>query len=264
MARPKGIIKLGGTINELSFYKRLGKEIVRTPGGPSSKQVGTRKSCQRNRENLDEFLHGAVHSSKIFRISLNGMKHLWHPDASGMLNKLFRHMIEHTPGVRGQRPVQVLTHKEMLKGFLFHPELSFDAIVKCSYSCSVNGDRNRSEISIPPSGSAPFTDVPSGATHYRFLFAISALSEYAFVKTREKYEATDKVADGLCHLAASDFIATNRPAPALSLTTSFSPAVVPASTTAVILSLGVEFYQEVNGVNYRLKQKGCMKVVEVW
>jgi hypothetical protein len=31
----------------------------------------------------------------------------------------------------------------------------------------------------------------------------------------------------------------------------------------LIVCLGIEFYQEVAGVNYLLKQKGCMKVVEV-
>jgi hypothetical protein len=73
----------------------------------------------------------------------------------------------------------------------------------------------------------------------------------------------NKTSDGFYQLAASDFISTNGPAPAISLTASLAPAVIPASTSAVILSLGIEFYQEVNGAKYILKQRGYMKVAEV-
>jgi hypothetical protein len=51
--------------------------------------------------------------------------------------------------------------------------------------------------------------------------------------------------------------------PAFTLSGSLPSAVTPATTSAVILSLGIEFYQEVNGLKYLMKQNGCMRVVEV-
>jgi len=47
-------------------------------------------------------------------------------------------------------------------------------------------------------------------------------------KSGEKYVPSDRVADGLNQLVFSDFIVANANAPALSLTASLSPAIVPA------------------------------------
>lgn len=264
MAKPKGIIHLEGTVGKISFYTCLGKEVARTPGGPSAEQIRTKKSCKRNRENIDEYLHGAVQAGKTFRVSMVAMKHLWHPNLSGMLNKLLRNMMNFSPGVRGQRPVQVFHPKELLKEFLFHPDLSFDRIVCCPYSVAMNGNRNEGVVHVPSFDSVLFVHAPSGATHYRFLFAISVLSEYVFVKSGEKYIASDQEADGQSCVAASGFLEVHSTVPGFSLNASLSPTVVPAASSAVILSLGIEFYQEVSGEKYLLKQKGCMKVVEVY
>lgn len=56
MARQKGPFRFEGSLGELSFYrdKRHGY-IVRRKGGPSRRQIKTRKSCARVRENNQEF-----------------------------------------------------------------------------------------------------------------------------------------------------------------------------------------------------------------
>ena len=74
---------------------------------------------------------------------------------------------------QGQRPVQLLAHKNLLKDFLFHPDRSFDSVVKASFSSSINANRNEAVLNIPAADSVHSIVAPSGATHYRFIFAIS-------------------------------------------------------------------------------------------
>jgi hypothetical protein len=56
MARQKGPLRFEGSVGELSFYRdKQHGYIVRRKGGPSRRQIKTRKSCARVRENNEEF-----------------------------------------------------------------------------------------------------------------------------------------------------------------------------------------------------------------
>jgi hypothetical protein len=56
MARQRGNLRFHGNIGDLSFYhdKQHG-DVVRTKGGPSKRQISTRKSCKIIRDNNSEF-----------------------------------------------------------------------------------------------------------------------------------------------------------------------------------------------------------------
>jgi len=55
MARQKGIIKLEGTIGDISFYKSKDGHLARTKGGMEADRIKNDPTFQRTRENGNEF-----------------------------------------------------------------------------------------------------------------------------------------------------------------------------------------------------------------
>ena len=51
MSRQKGIIKLSGSMDGLTFYSAYGKDLVRKSAGPSKEQIMTGDNFARTREN---------------------------------------------------------------------------------------------------------------------------------------------------------------------------------------------------------------------
>lgn len=263
MARNNGIIRLKGTVGGITFYKRLGVEVAREPAGPSADQIRKRKSMRRQRENINEFYHAASPAAKVLRTCLAPMKHLWHPDLSGKLNGLFRTIIDREPGVPGQRSLHVRAHKEMLKDFKFHPEKKFENIFSAAFHIEVNDRRNEAMLHVPSFAPETALDAPRGATCFRFLFAITVLSEYVFHKEASPYLPLDAEANGQHDFITSEYMDLQSTPPPLALKAGLPEGVAPAATSALVVALGVEFYQEVNGEIYLLRQGGGMKVAEV-
>jgi hypothetical protein len=260
MARNKGIIRLEGKAGRLSFYKRKGVEIVREAGGPSARQMRTRKSMRRQRENINEFYHAASPASKTLRTSLKEMRHLWHCDLSGFMTAFLRKVIQLGTEEPGKRSLNLRTHKELLKDFRFNPDRSFEGVFKSQFDISVNAQRNEAVLHVPAFDPLVCLDAPAGATHYRILFGMAVLSEYVFVQNGARYKANDP-ADGKSAVMYSAFSDVQIVSPPLTLIASLVSGIVPLFTSAVILATGIEFYQQVGGMMYRLKEGGCMKAV---
>jgi hypothetical protein len=55
MAKQKGIFKIEGTLDDITFYKSQDGYLVRQKGGVSAERIATDPSFQRTRENGAEF-----------------------------------------------------------------------------------------------------------------------------------------------------------------------------------------------------------------
>lgn len=55
MAKLKGILKIEGTLDELTFYKTQDGHLVKTKGGVSADRIANDPNFQRTRENGSEF-----------------------------------------------------------------------------------------------------------------------------------------------------------------------------------------------------------------
>ncbi len=69
MARQKGIIKLKGTIGDLSFYKTQDGHLAREKGGVDASRIANDPTFVRTRENGAEF-GSAASSGKLLRDAL--------------------------------------------------------------------------------------------------------------------------------------------------------------------------------------------------
>jgi hypothetical protein len=72
MARQKGIIKLKGTIGDITFYKTQDGHLAREKGGIDANRIASDPAFQRTRENGSEFGR-AGKAGKVLRTALRAL-----------------------------------------------------------------------------------------------------------------------------------------------------------------------------------------------
>lgn len=117
MAQQKGIIKLRGTIGDITFYKTKDGHMAREKGGVDAKRIASNPAFQRTRENGSEFGR-AGKAGKTLRASIRTL--LLNSSDSRMVSRLTQSMIKviqaDMTSVRGLRNV-IDGEAELLVGF---------------------------------------------------------------------------------------------------------------------------------------------------
>ena len=236
MARQKGIIKLKGTIGDITFYKTQDGHLAREKGGIDANRIASDPAFQRTRENGSEFGR-AGKAGKVLRTALRAL--LLNSADSRMVSRLTQAMVKviqaDMVSVRGLRNV-IDGEVDLLVGFEFNIRGKLGTSLFAPYVANI--DRVAGEITVDLASFIPANMIaaPNGTTHYKI---ISAGAEIDF--------------------EAETFIETHSETAILPwnsvATAAISQvnAVTPASTKPLFLALGVEFYQEVNGAMYPLK-----------
>ena len=236
MARQKGIIKLKGTIGDITFYKTKDGHLAREKGGIDASRIASDPAFQRTRENGSEFGR-AGKAGKILRTSLRAL--LLNSADGRMVSRLTQAMVKviqtDVTSLRGLRNV-IDGEAELLAGFEFNIRGKLGTSLFAPFVGTI--DRVSGEISVDLAEFIPANMIaaPSGTTHYKI---ISAGAEIDF-EAETFVEAHSETA-----ILPWDAVAT--------VAINQVNAVTPASTKPLFLALGVEFYQEVNGQMYPLK-----------
>jgi hypothetical protein len=236
MARQKGIIKLKGTIGDITFYKTQDGHLAREKGGIDASRIKNDPAFQRTRENGSEFGR-AGKAGKILRTSLRAL--LLNSADGRMVSRLTQAMVKviqaDVTSLRGLRNV-IDGEAELLAGFEFNIRGKLGTSLFAPFVGTI--DRVSGEISVDLAEFIPANMIaaPSGTTHYKI---ISAGAEIDF-EAETFVEAHSETA-----ILPWDAVAT--------VAINQVNAVTPNSTKPLFLALGVEFYQEVNGQMYALK-----------
>ena len=236
MARQKGIIKLKGTIGDITFYKTKDGHLAREKGGIEASRIASDPAFQRTRENGSEFGR-AGKAGKILRTSLRAL--LLNSADGRMVSRLTQAMVKviqaDVTSLRGLRNV-IDGEAELLTGFEFNIRGKLGTSLFAPFVGTI--DRVSGEISVDLAEFIPANMIaaPSGTTHYKI---ISAGAEIDF-EAETFVEAHSETA-----ILPWDAVAT--------VAINQVNAVTPNSTKPLFLALGVEFYQEVNGQMYALK-----------
>jgi hypothetical protein len=245
MAKLKGIIKLEGTLDNLTFYKGKEGYLVKTKGGVSKERIKNDPAFERTRENGSEFGRSAS-SGKLLRTSVRNLMIRAKDNrvSSRVTQKMTQIKNFDTTSIRGQRNVATgLTTTEgkaLLKGLNFNNRALLSSVLFAPF----NIDTATGEITI--SNLTPTNDIayPNGATHV-------SLSS-AFLKL--DFDTNDNA------IEYSPII--NLPINSTSATQTLTPAGVPTGTGNDIFVLLVEFFQDINGVQYPLKN-GAFNVLNI-
>jgi hypothetical protein len=236
MAKQKGIIKLKGTIGDITFYKTKDGYVAREKGGIDANRIANDPAFQRTRENGSEFGR-AGKAGKTLRLALRTL--LLNSSDSRMVSRLTQRMIKviqaDQTNDRGLRNV-IDGEAELLTGFDFNITGKLGTTLFAPFVGEI--DRVTGEITVDLESFVPVNMIaaPSGTTHFKI---ISAGAEIDFEAE------TFVVSSSETAVLPWDSGAT--------VVINHLNKVSPASTKPLFLALGVEFYQGVNGKMYPLK-----------
>jgi hypothetical protein len=225
MAQQKGIIPLKGTIGNITFYKTKDGYLAREKSGLNAERIANDPSFARTRENGAEFGR-AGNAGKVLRSAIRAL--LLNTADSRMIARLTREMMKviqaDAVNERGLRNV-IDGEAELLNGFEFNANSKLGTVLFAPFTQSINRVTGVLEINIPSFIPVNMIAAPSGATHYKL---VSAGAEVDFEQKNFTVAMSNQV---------------------LTLT----HQVTANSTRPLFLVLGIEFYQEVNGNLYSLK-----------
>lgn len=236
MARQKGIIKLKGTIGDITFYKTKDGHLAREKGGIDASRIASDPAFQRTRENGSEFGR-AGKAGKILRTSLRAL--LLNSADGRMVSRLTQAMVKviqaDMTSLRGLRNV-IDGEAELLSGFEFNIRGKLGTSLFAPFVGAI--DRVSGEITADLAEFIPANMIaaPSGTTHFKIISAGAEIDFEAETFIEAHSETAILPWDGVATVAISHL-----------------NAVTPNSTKPLFLALGVEFYQEVNGQMYALK-----------
>lgn len=236
MAKQKGIIKLDGTIGGITFYKSQDGYLAREKGGVPGERIATDPNFQRTRENGAEFGR-AGKAGKLLRNSIRAM--LQNGSDSRMVSRLTQKMVEviqeDETNPRGLRNV-IDGEAELLEGFEFNIGGKLGTTLYAPYTSTIDRVTGALSVSVPAFVPINMLAAPGGSTHFK---VVSAGAEIDFENETFVMDSSEST------ILPWDATTTS----ALSLVNN----VTANSTHPLFLVLGVEFYQEVNGQMYPLK-----------
>lgn len=248
MARQTGLIKLKGTLDNVNFYKTKDGNLARMKTSVDAKRIANDPAFVRTRENGAEFGSSAS-SGKLLRDSIRTM--MQNASDSKVVSRLTKLMtqIKNLDGtsIRGERNVgvgiAVPEAKAKLKGFNFNIAAILGSILYNPYSV----DPATGVITI--NGLVPINDVsvPQGATHITLR---GAWAKVDFATGEADVQETNAV---------------NLPLDGTSTDVVLTPTAAAAGTGTDMFLLMVEFFQEVNGAQYTLKNGAynALSIVEI-
>ena len=248
MAKQRGIIKLSGTIGDISFYKSQDGYLAREKGGVEADRIKNDPAFTRTRENGQEF-GMAAKSGKLVRDAFRPM--MMRASDGRVVSRLTKLMsdIRKLDGTsaRGDRSVAVAIAnqpaKDLLKGFNFNIRSILNSILYRPFTV----DTTTGVIEVVDLVPANHLAAPSGATHVALT---GAWGKVNFQDDQFNVELSNTV---------------NLPIDATTSTVTLTPAQAPTGTGTDAFLLMVEFFQEVNGNQYSLNDGlyNALSIVDV-
>ncbi len=237
MVSQTGIIKIKDTIGGMTFYKTSADgHLVREKGGIEKSRIMSDPAFQRTRENGSEFGR-AGRAGKILRTAVRPM--LLPSADTRMVSRLTQKMIKimeaDQVNDRGLRNV-IDGEAELLTGFEFNLRGKLGSSLYAPFTPTINRPSGNIEVSIPAFVPANMLAAPTGTTHYK---VISGGVEVDF--ENETYVVSNS------ETAVLPWDTT------ISIAINHVNSVTAASVNPLFAILGIEYFQEVNGSMYPLK-----------
>lgn len=232
MAKQSSLIKLEGTIGDLSFYKnRNGNYIARRKGGVSRERLLNDPRYQRTRENMQEFSQAAS-AAKFLK---NAFREIELRSNGGKLhNRLYsavNRVLKTDPvSPRGERRFE-LGDIQMMRGFEFSESAVFGEILKKQFE--VLEDESSVTVTIEEMAPSKYLISPKGSSHYRF----------SLIRAAVNFEGQTFKAE----IQSSEFLpldASSAPAEVLTL------PIPSQANENYFYALSLEFVEELNGEQY--------------
>ena len=248
MARLKGLLKIEGTLDNLTFYKTQDGHLVKTKSGVSGDRIANDPNFQRTRENGAEFGSSASAGKLLRNAVRNLMMNASDNRVTSRITQIMTQIKNYdATSARGDRNVGIGIADPMavalLKGFDFNDKATLGSVLFSPFTVDAGTGK------IDFAAFTPINDIfyPSGATHIAFKSAFANVDFVNDTSAVEYSPVQNILIDG-----------TNTPF-------SLTPAAAPSIGGTKMYFISIEFYQEVNGVQYSLKNGAynVLNIVEV-
>jgi hypothetical protein len=245
MAKNSSLFKVEGTLDNVTFYKSADGHFVRTKGGVSKSRILNDPAFIRTRENGAEFGRSAG-AGKMLRMASGTM--VFKAKDAKLSSRLVQVMSKiknlDTVSVRGERNVVegLLTAEgqQLLRGFDFNNRAPLLSVLFAPFSV----DSSTGALEIANFTPKEQLNYPVGATH---------------ISLRSSFVVLD-FASGVSDVTYSSTV--NLPIAMATATVSLTPSGIPQGSGTHIHLLLIEFFQEVNGEQYSLKN-GAYNVLNI-
>jgi hypothetical protein len=263
MSKQIGIIKLKGNLDGISFYKSDGNALARMANGPDRARIENDPAYVRTRENNREF-GGAASAGKALRTAFaESIRTMADRYFTSRLLKLFKEICVRGAGARGERAIDISANVSDLKGLEFNRLKSYSSLCTAPFTVTPNTERNEVMLDMPSFSPSTYLSVPGGATHFRIILAIGTISDFAFDSITRKYGPVDGAMNSLSAVTYGTAEVVNSAHVSYSLTASLAGAPVLPADVSLMVAVGIEFFQQVNAVDYLLSQSNGMQLVDV-
>ena len=247
MARQTGIIKLKGTIGDISFYKSADGHMARAKGGIDASRMANDPAFQRTRENGSEFgragkggklIRGAVRvllqNAKDKRVVSRLVKSLVAVAKSDPINE------------RGLRTIED-GNMSLLLGFEFNVNGKLGSTIYAPYLASIDRGTGAMDVTVAPFAPTVRIAAPGGTTHFKI---VSGGTELDFVNETSTFESDETA---ILPYDSADTAVIN-----------LAVALPANSLLPLVQVVGIEFYQEVNMNYYIFNQGNAMKIKQIF
>lgn len=236
MARLKGPLKIKGTLGDITFSKTVDGYIAKEKTSLDGKRVASDPAFQRTRENNAEFGR-AGKAGKVLRNAIRTL--LQNAKDKRVTSRLTTDMLRvikaDITNTRGMRNV-IDGEAELLQGFDFNINAKLGTTIYAPYTTVIDRVAGTLSVAVPAFIPAERIAAPAGTTHFNIV------SMGAEVDFENETFVTDSKESGILPWDATATAVLN-----------MANAVTANSTHPLFLLLGIQFFQQVNGVNYPLK-----------
>lgn len=236
MARQKGLIKLKGTMGDITFYRTKDGYMAREKGGITAERLRNDPRFQRTRENMAEFGR-AGKAGKVLRASIQNL--LRTSADRRIVSRLTREMVKviqlDAINPRGLRNV-IDGEAELLRGFEFNIHGKLEHSISAPFTVTLDRVTGSTAVEIEPFIPTESLGAPAGSTHYKLVAAAMDIN----------FENGTFVTE---NNATAVLLIDTLPTTAVQLTNSLPEN----SVDPLFVVFGINFYQEVNGTFYELK-----------
>ena len=262
MARNYSFIKLDGTLDDVNFYRKDGVNMVKKVGKVSRNRIMNDPSFRRTRENMQEF-GGAAKAGKAFRDAFAAMSKLMGDTyVSARISGVMKRINGLSPGIRGERDIDVVSSSTLFEGFNFNKTDAFNTrFFAPSSAPSISAPRDTATWDIPDFETDTFIRPPEGATHCRLVLAAGYVSNYEYDTLEREYKPTDTTVNAKGGFTFSGDIAlSGMVGSATNLVVDLTALGTIPADVAFFVGTGIVFYQDINGTLYELAQDNAMRI----
>ncbi len=236
MAKQKGSLKLKGTLGDITFYKSKDGFLAREKGDISADRIKKDPAFQRTRENGAEFGR-AGKASKLVRSAFRSL--LQNAADSKLTSRLVKEMMRvvqaDATNNRGERNV-IDGEIELIEGFDFNVNSLLSTTLFAPFTATINRATGQLVVNLPAFIPINMVAAPSGATHFKIVSSGAEIDFEKNVFTNDQQETAELPWDS--NATAVINLQNN---------------ITANSTHPLLLLLGVNFFQFVNGKMYSLK-----------